>query len=105
PGSSLVLGPDTAALPNSQLYDDGKAGADLRRRDRHLGAIDRTVQSIALDGHAAPLADQPLKLGTRRELRRGSAGIVINLLFHYRAVDIIGAEPQRDLRHARRQHD
>src|SRR5260370_23241134 len=97
--------PRTAAVPNNQLYDDGKAGADLWRRGGHLRAIDRTVERIALDGHAARFADQPFELSARRELRRSSAGIVIDLLFHYGAVDIVGAEAQSNLGHARRQHD
>ena len=33
------------------------------------------------------------------------AGVVIDLLFHHGAVQIVGAEAQRHLRHARRHHD
>ncbi len=38
-------------------------------------------------------------------VRRGRVGVVINLLFHNGAVDIVGAKAQRNLGDARREHD
>ena len=37
-------------------------------------------------------------------LNRGCAGIVVDALFHDRSVQIVGPEPERDLRNPRRHH-
>src|SRR6267378_8068300 len=72
---------------------------------RQLRAVDRMIERIALDRHAAGGPDEAFQFVARRELGRFRAGIVINLLLYYRAVKVVGAEAQRDLRDARREHD
>src|SRR5262249_7869737 len=57
------------------------------------------------DGKAAGSSDQALQFVARRELRRLCAGVVVNLLFDNRAIEIVRTEPQRNLRDTGRKHD
>src|SRR5579859_7437814 len=75
------------------------------RQRRHLGAVNGTIERVALDGHAACGADETLEFRARRELRSPCASVVVNFFFHHRAVQVVGAEAQSDLRDARRKHD
>src|SRR5260370_37643550 len=72
---------------------------------RQLRAVDRMIERIALDGNAAGGANEPFQFIARRELGRFRAGVMINLLFHNRAVEVVRPKTQRDLRDARREHD
>src|SRR5216683_134345 len=75
------------------------------RKRRQLRAVDRMIERIALNRNAAGGADQAFQFIARRELRRFRARVVINLLLYHRAVEVVRAEAQRDLRDARREHD
>ena len=44
------------------------------------------------------------KLFARHALRRGGSGVVVDLLFDHGAVEVVGAEAQRDLRDLGRHH-
>src|ERR1700730_4806402 len=88
---------------SSDIYGDRDLGAGAGRR-RHLRAIDGAVERVALDGYAAGFADQALEFAARGELSRLGAGIVINLLLNYCAVQVVGPKAQGDLRDARREH-
>ena len=63
------------------------------------------IQRVALDWHASCRANQAFQFTARRELGRFSAGVVINLFFDHRAVEVVRAEAQGDLRDAGRKHD
>ena len=69
-----------------------------RHRNRRLRTCDGPVQRVALDGFAASFADETHEFLAAHALRSGSTGIVINLLFNDRPVNIVGAEAQRNLR-------
>jgi uncharacterized protein len=73
-------------------------------RNRSFRSRDGPVQRVALDGFAAGGADQALQLFAAHALRRGRAGIVINLFFDHRAVHVVSAEAQGNLRHLWRHH-
>src|SRR5258705_50386 len=79
--------------------------ARSRRNGRHLGTIHRSIQRVALYRHSPGGADEPLEFGPRGKLRSFRSSIMINFLFHYSAIQIVGAETQSDLRDARRKHD
>ena len=74
------------------LHQNGEGG---------LGPLHRAVERIALDRFAASLADQLQQLAAAQSLGGGGAGIVVDPLFDDRAVEIVGAESQRDLRDPR----
>ena len=59
-------------------------------------------KGVALDGLASGFADQAHQFLAAHALRSGRAGIVVDLFFDHRAVDVVGAEAQRDLRNLRR---
>jgi len=61
-------------------------------------AGDHVVQRVALDGLAAGRPDEAPNGAGRHGLGRAGAGHVVNPLFLHRAVQVIDAEPQRDLR-------
>ncbi len=66
--------------------------------------VDRPVERVALEGYAPCLGDQADQILAAQSLRRGRAGVMIDLLFDDGSVDVVGAEAQRDLRHLRRHH-
>ena len=68
-------------------------------------AFHRTVGRIPLFRLAAGLANKAQQFLAPHVLLGGGAGIVVNLLFHDSAVDVVGAEPLRNLRNAGRHHD
>ena len=45
------------------LRNNRKRGVRARRGRRHLRAVHRAIERVALDGHAARLADQALEFG------------------------------------------
>src|SRR5712692_4094196 len=83
---------------------EGNVGARPSGR-RELRPVNRPVERVALNRLAPRFADQPLELGAGSELRRGCAGVVVNLLLDDGAVNVVRAEAQRDLRNSRREHD
>src|SRR5579863_438563 len=82
-----------------------EAGRRWRNGWRHFGTVYRAIEGVAFDGDAAGGADQAFEFGARCKLRSFCASVVINLFFDHRAVEVVCAEPQRDLRDAGRQHD
>ena len=66
--------------------------------------VRRAVQRVPLHRLAAGFADQLQQFRAAQALHRGGAGIVIDPLFHDGAVDVVGAEAQRDLRDPRGHH-
>jgi len=50
-------------------------------------------------------ADQTEQIAAAQRLAGGSAGVVIDFLLDYRAIDVVGAEPQGYLRYRRSHHD
>src|SRR5258708_3866194 len=97
------------SLQNGATLDVQREGNQVRPRGRwnrrQLRAVDRMIERIALDGNAAGGANEAFQFIARRKLGRFCPGVVINLLFHHRAVEVVRAEAQRDLRDARREHD
>ena len=82
------------------LHIDRKRYVGARPGRRHFRAVYRAIKRIALDGHSAGFADQAFELNARGKLRRFRAGIVVNLFLHHRAVEVVGAKTQCDLRDA-----
>src|SRR6266850_3014949 len=76
-----------------------------RRERRQLRAVHRAIERIALDGDAPSRANQAFQFIARRELGSFRSRVVINLFFHDRAIQIVRAKAQRNLRDARREHD
>ena len=66
-----------------------------------FGARHGVVQRVALHRNAPSLGNQAAKFLARHALRRGGAGVVINLLLDDRAVQIVGAKAKRYLRNLR----
>src|ERR1019366_179902 len=77
------------------LYRDGH---------RRLGTRYWPVERVALKWDAAGLGNESDQVLAAQHLRRGGAGVVINLFLHHGAIDVVGAEAQRDLRHLRSDH-
>jgi len=82
-----------------------QVGSCWWRDCRHFGAVHRAIKCVALHRHASCSTNQALQFAARRELRSLGTGIVINLLFHHRAIQVVCAESQCDLGDAGRQHD
>src|SRR5258706_16459068 len=62
------------------------------------------IKSVPLDRFATGFTNQTDQLLASHTLRRGSAGIVVNLLLDDRAVEVVGTETQRDLSDFWREH-
>src|SRR5262245_42255508 len=60
---------------------------------------DDVIERVALERNASGGRDEALDLPGGHRLRRARTGHVVNLLFLHGAVEIVGAEPQRRLRH------
>ena len=69
-----------------------------------LGARDGAIEGIALDGSAACLGDEAAQFAACEALGGFCAGVVVNLLFDHGAIEVVGAEAQRDLRDLGRHH-
>src|SRR3954453_12055324 len=69
-----------------------------RRIEFTLRPGDDVVERVALVGLAAGGADQSADRPRGHALRRLRSGHVVDVLFLHRAVEIVGAEPQRELR-------
>src|SRR5579862_580416 len=90
-------------LKNLQI--DGKCHIGTgSRRGRHFRAVHGAIQRVALDGNAASFADEALELYPRGELSGFGAGVVIDFFLDDRAVQVVRAEAQGDLRDAWREH-
>src|SRR3979490_1770435 len=76
-----------------------------RRDGRDSGAIRWIVERVAGGGEAVCGATEAFELCARRKFRSDRAGIVIDLFLHHRAVQVVGAKAQRDLRDRGREHD
>ena len=83
----------------------GPTGARRHWRNGHFRAVNRIVESVALDRDTPRGADQTLEFGSREALRSCSAGVVVNFFLDHRAIEIIRAKAKRDLRDARSEHD
>src|SRR5580765_1304016 len=72
---------------------------NLNYIDVYLDVRDDVIEGVALDRLAPGGANQAGNLAGRHGLRHGRAGHVVNLLFLHGAVEVVGAEPERRLRH------
>ena len=56
------------------------------------------VKSVPLNGFATSFTNQPHQIRAPHPLRSGRSGVMVDLLFHDCAIDVIRAEAQGDLR-------
>ena len=70
------------------------------------GIFDRSTgrYSVSRSTGTRPAARINRSSSAGSELRGGRSGVVVDLLLRHRAVHIVGAEPQRDLRDPWRKH-
>src|SRR5437899_2257852 len=73
-------------------------------RDRCLSSHNRLIEGIALDRFTTSFHDEPHQFLPAHSLRCCSPGIVVNLLFDYGSVQVIGAKTQGNLRNFWRKH-
>ena len=59
---------------------------------------------VAFDRFPARFGNEPNQILAAHALRRGGAGVVVNLFLDDGAIDVVGAEAERDLRDFRRHH-
>src|SRR5205807_2344801 len=90
-----------SAVPNPPA--SCAAGLDHRQLQRPAGlpvillADHLAVEGVALDRDAARFFDQAADLRDAQLLRGVAAGVVVDLLVHHRAVEVVGPEAQRHL--------
>ena len=98
PGQSVLR----AMMQSAAFY---KPGFPLYQNSKCcLGALHGAVKCIPLHRGSAGQANQSQQIGPPQRLSHSGPCIVIDLLFHHGAVDIVRTEPQRNLRNRGSQH-
>src|SRR3569623_1530959 len=72
---------------------------------RRIEGAEGVVERVALDGDAAGAANEREQIVERESLRGVRARLMINLLTHHGALEIVHAPRQCDLRQEWRDHD
>ena len=85
------------SLGESEPHRRQRPPALHQHREGGFAALDRAVESIPLHRLAAGLADQLQQFGAAQTLRGSRSGVGVDALLDDGAVDIVGAEAQRDL--------
>src|SRR5258705_11829933 len=91
---STVFSASSSKSGENQLNIEGERDqvcARGRRNGRHLRTIHRPIQRVALYWHASGCADEPLKFGTRSDIRSLGSSIMINFRFHYMPIQLVRA--------------
>src|ERR1035438_3909197 len=97
--------PRIAAGPNALMATSFPFPRRLHgHRKAVFGAGDGVVERIPLYGDSAGLGDEAAEILAGHALRRGGAGVVIDLLLDDGAVQVIGAKAKRNLRNLWREH-